>query len=113
MPEFFARPWGGYKVHAQGPGWTLKTLYIKAGEATSLQSHREREERWVLVEGEAYLSDGEHPPQLLELHKEVCIPLGARHRLMGGKKDGVVVELMRGNYREDDIERYEDKYGRV
>lgn len=113
MSQFMEKPWGGYTVHAEGEGWLLKTLHMKAGEATSLQSHKLREERWLLVEGEAYLDVGEGAPKKLKLFEEVLIPLGSKHRLVGGGKDAVIVEVMRGTCLEEDIKRYEDKYGRV
>ncbi|MES2203222.1 MAG: mannose-6-phosphate isomerase [Patescibacteria group bacterium] len=110
--DFIERPWGGYVIHAQGPGWALKTLHIKAGEATSLQLHRERSESWYLMDGDASIEGKDGTLRKLEQGKEVNIAQGEVHRLVGGPTDAVLVEIIRGNYREDDIERIEDRYGR-
>jgi mannose-1-phosphate guanylyltransferase/mannose-6-phosphate isomerase len=43
----------------------------------------------------------------------VFIPVGAKHRLIGEDKSYRVLEISFGFFDEDDIIRFEDKYGRV
>jgi mannose-6-phosphate isomerase-like protein (cupin superfamily) len=44
----------------------------------------------------------------------VVIPLGARHRAGASGQDLEIIEVQRGpSLREDDIERFEDDFGRV
>lgn len=40
------------------------------------------------------------------------VPAGTIHRLTS-KSGGVIVEIMFGTYEEEDIERFEDVYGRI
>lgn len=112
----FQKPWGKYMNHASGTGWHMKTLHLNPGSRLSLQRHQKREELWVLVEGDATACVGEEvetcedvplvPGELMR------IPKGHIHRLssVGG---ATVVEVMRGEYDEEDIERFVDDYGRA
>ena len=47
-------------------------------------------------------------------NQSIYIPLGAKHRLSNsGEEILVIIEIQTGNYLgEDDIIRFEDKYGR-
>lgn len=109
--RFYPKPWGGYKILDQGNGWTLKTLYVNPNEETSLQSHQERDELWVCVEGSATDESGQEiKPDAANL---VWVERGEKHRLKGGPQGATIVEVMYGQYDENDIIRYEDKHGRV
>jgi mannose-1-phosphate guanylyltransferase/mannose-6-phosphate isomerase len=91
---------------------TVKILEVKAGEQTSLQSHRHRSELWVALDDGACVEiEGRIlRPQPMEM---VFIPQGAKHRLIGEDKTYRVLEISFGYFDEDDIIRYEDKYGRI
>jgi len=79
-----------------------------------LQKHFHRAEHWVVVEGTAKIEvDGKET--LIYENQSTYIPLGAVHRLSNpGKLPLRIVEVSSGPYLgEDDIERYEDDYGRL
>jgi len=108
------RPWGNYTVLDEGVGFKLKRIEVMPGEKLSLQSHKYRNEHWVVVQGKAIVTNGN---KLVELavDQSVYIPAGTKHRLQNPGTDKLIlIEVQNGSYLgEDDIERYEDVYGRL
>lgn len=108
------RPWGYYLVLLDTDRFKVKLLVIHPGTRLSLQRHRRRSEHWHLVQGDALVTrDGEEIR--LAAGESIDIPLGATHRIENiGRTQVVVTEVQRGEYfGEDDIERFEDDFGRV
>ena len=107
------RPWGHYQSLVEDPRWQVKLIYVKPGEKLSLQMHHHRSEHWVVVSGTAKVENGEKIIYLSE-NQGTYIPLGAKHRLTNpGKIPLTLIEVQSGSYvGEDDIVRFEDKYGR-
>lgn len=107
------RPWGSYKILAKEGHFNSKKLTVLPGAELSLQRHKRRAEHWVVVQGVATVTkDGE----VFELKKNesTFLPMGTTHRLQN-KSDEVlqIIEVQTGDYfGEDDIERFEDTYGR-
>lgn len=108
------RPWGWYQTLFEAPRFKVKQISVNAGDSISLQLHRQRAEHWIIVEGRGQVTCGEDTFELLE-NQSVYIPIGIRHRLENlGTKRLRFVEVQSGVYLgEDDIERFEDKYGRM
>jgi mannose-1-phosphate guanylyltransferase/mannose-6-phosphate isomerase len=107
------RPWGSYTVLEEGPGFKIKRIVVKPGSALSLQMHYHRSEHWVVVSGTALVINGERE-MLVRTNESTFIPAGHKHRLENpGKLDLVMIEVQSGGYLgEDDIVRFEDRYGR-
>jgi mannose-1-phosphate guanylyltransferase/mannose-6-phosphate isomerase len=107
------RPWGSYQGIDAGPGFQAKRLIVNPGAGISLQRHRRRAEHWVVVRGTAEVTRDDEV-FTLEANQSAYIPLGARHRLKNpGTEPLHIVEVQCGDYLgEDDIERFEDLYGR-
>jgi mannose-1-phosphate guanylyltransferase/mannose-6-phosphate isomerase len=107
------RPWGYYEQVDAGERFQVKRLMVKPGAALSLQLHHKRAEHWVVVSGRARVTRGEDT-LYLEENQSTYIPVGTRHRLENpGKEPLLIVEVQSGSYLgEDDIERFDDKYGR-
>jgi mannose-1-phosphate guanylyltransferase/mannose-6-phosphate isomerase len=107
------RPWGHFDLLHAGPGFIVKSLVVNPGAALSLQLHRKRAEHWVVVRGTATVTRGEERFQL-EANQSTYIPLGIKHRLEnGGTVPLEIIEVQSGAYLgEDDIERFDDQYGR-
>ena len=107
------RPWGSYQSIDAGRRFQVKQLTVKPGARLSLQLHRQRAEHWVVVEGRARITRGE---EVFDLgpNQSSYIPLGTRHRLENPGQDTLrVIEIQCGDYLgEDDIERFDDIYGR-
>jgi mannose-1-phosphate guanylyltransferase/mannose-6-phosphate isomerase len=107
------RPWGSYDGLDAGDRFQVKRLTVKPGASMSMQMHHHRAEHWVVVEGTARITRGEET-FLLEENQSTYIPIGTRHRIENpGKITLQMIEVQSGAYLgEDDIVRFEDKYGR-
>jgi mannose-1-phosphate guanylyltransferase/mannose-6-phosphate isomerase len=107
------RPWGHYESLDTGSRFQVKRLTIQPGQAISLQLHRKRAEHWVVVSGRARVTRGEDIFEIGE-NQSTYIPVGARHRLENpGDVPLEIIEVQSGAYLgEDDIERFDDRYGR-
>jgi len=108
------RPWGSYTVLEEDQdGFKIKRIEVAPGARLSLQSHKRRSEHWVVVSGTATVTNG---GEVLTVHKNqsTYIPIGTKHRLENlGSEPLHIVEIQVGEYLgEDDIQRYEDNYGR-
>jgi mannose-1-phosphate guanylyltransferase/mannose-6-phosphate isomerase len=107
------RPWGSYDSIDNGERFQVKRLSVKPGQCMSLQLHHHRAEHWIVVSGTARITRGEDV-FLLEENQSTYIPLGTRHRIENpGKIPLHIIEVQSGTYLgEDDIVRFEDRYGR-
>ena len=107
------RPWGNYTSIVEGLTWQVKRLEIKPGESLSLQLHKFRSEHWVVVAGVAKV-EIDNKISILNVNQSIYVPLRTKHRLSNpGKKTLTLIEIQNGSYLgEDDILRFEDKYGR-
>ena len=108
------RPWGWYDVIDQGNRYKVKSIEVNANASLSLQKHLHRAEHWVVVEGTAQIEvDGKIT--IIKENESTYIPLGSKHRLSNpGKIPLRIIEVQSGSYlEEDDIERFDDDYGRV
>lgn len=107
------RPWGSYDSIDSGDRFQVKRLTVKPGGCLSLQLHHHRAEHWVVVAGTARITRGEEV-FLLEENQSTYIPLGVKHRIDNpGKIPLHIIEVQSGTYLgEDDIVRFEDRYGR-
>jgi mannose-1-phosphate guanylyltransferase/mannose-6-phosphate isomerase len=107
------RPWGSYDSLGQGEGFQVKRLTVLPGAVLSLQMHHRRAEHWVVVAGRARITRDDEVFDL-ERGQHTFIPLGAKHRIENpGPGILHIVEVQVGDYLgEDDIVRFEDRYGR-
>ena len=107
------RPWGHYLSVVEDNRWQVKLIQVKPGEKLSLQMHHHRSEHWVVVSGTAKV-EVDNKLEILCENQSIYIPLGSKHRLSNpGKINLTLIEVQSGSYvGEDDIVRFEDKYGR-
>jgi mannose-6-phosphate isomerase-like protein (cupin superfamily) len=108
------RPWGSYTVLEKGLGYKIKRIVLKPQARLSLQLHKKRSEHWVVVEGTAKVTRGGET-FLIHSNESTYIPVEAKHRLENpGQGFLRIIEIQNGEYlEEDDIERFEDDYGRI
>lgn len=108
-----ARPWGSYDSIDASERFQVKRITVKPGASLSLQMHHHRAEHWIVVNGTARITKGDETFVLSE-NQSTYIPLGVTHRLENpGKIPLELIEVQSGSYLgEDDIVRFEDKYGR-
>ena len=107
------RPWGWYDSIDEGGRFKVKRIQVKPKASLSLQKHHHRAEHWIVVTGTAEITNGTKVLTLTE-NQSTYIPLGEVHRLANpGTIPLEIIEVQSGSYLgEDDIVRYEDKYGR-
>jgi mannose-6-phosphate isomerase-like protein (cupin superfamily) len=112
------RPWGMYSVlHSSGEYW-IKLLRIKAGHRTSLQSHKDRGEHWIVMRGSG-LAERENWDCTIDVHElkvgtMMYICKESKHRITASKEEDLLIcEVALGKPDENDICRYEDDYGRI
>lgn len=108
------RPWGYYKVLADSDDYKSKEIVVFPGKRLSLQRHQRRTEHWYILEGNAEVTLDDRIFQL-KPGQAVDIPCGAKHRIRNPAVSGNMrfIEVQTGDYfGEDDIERFEDDYGR-
>jgi len=108
------RPWGWYDSIDHGGRFQVKRIMVKPGASLSLQMHHHRSEHWIVVSGTAKVVNGDRE-FLLQANESTFIPAGNKHRLENPGQDPlVIVEVQCGGYLgEDDIVRFDDRYGRV
>jgi glycosyltransferase involved in cell wall biosynthesis/quercetin dioxygenase-like cupin family protein len=108
------RPWGYYKILTDNDRYKIKEIVVLPNKRLSLQRHRLRSEHWMFVEGHAQLTLGDKtinadPGQAFD------IPAGTLHRVANQQNEMVrFIEIQTGSYLgEDDIERFDDDFGRT
>ena len=108
------RPWGTYTVLEEGPGFKIKRIEVKPGASLSLQMHQHRSEHWIVVSGTALVVNGDRE-LTVNTNESTFIPPRNKHRLANPHNvELVIIEVQSGPYLgEDDIVRFDDKYGRV
>jgi len=113
--EIFERPWGFYKSTLLADHVQSKIITVFPKGELSLQKHKRREEHWIIIKGEGkiFLEDS-----ILDVEqgRYVYIPKGCKHKVLNSSESEnlIFAEVQLGDYfGEDDIIRYEDKYGRV
>ncbi len=107
------RPWGHYESIIKSDRFQVKRIMVRPGEELSLQRHYHRAEHWIIVSGTAEITNDDKV-YLLSENQSTYIAQGAKHRL---RNPGIIplelIEIQSGSYLgEDDIERFEDTYGR-
>lgn len=108
------RPWGNYTVLEDAQDCKVKRLVVKPGQVLSLQLHHQRSEHWTVIRGIAKVRVGDEE-SILKRNESTWIPVETLHRLENpGNEDLHLIEVQTGDYfGEDDIERFEDVYGRT
>ncbi len=108
------RPWGFHISVLENLHWKVKEIFVKPGQKLSLQKHYHRSEHWIVVNGKAKV-EIDKKAIILNENQSCYIPKGSKHRLSNeGSVPLKLIEVQSGLYvGEDDIERFEDDYGRI
>ena len=91
----------------------VKRITVNPRAKLSVQMHHHRAEHWVVVKGTAKVTIN-GVDKLVSENESVYIPIGAVHALENpGRIPIELIEIQTGSYLgEDDIVRFEDRYGR-
>jgi mannose-6-phosphate isomerase-like protein (cupin superfamily) len=107
------KPWGHEEIFAETANYVGKILFIREGEALSLQYHEVKEETLRVLDGELELVTGEDEDHLeshyLETGAVFHIAPGTLHRMIG-TSDCRLLEVSTNHL--DDVVRLDDRYGR-
>ncbi len=108
------RPWGNYDSIDMGERFQVKRITVNPGAKLSVQMHHHRAEHWIIVTGTAKVTIDDKTTLMSE-NQSAYIPIGAVHALENpGKVPLEMIEVQSGSYLgEDDIVRFEDRYGRI
>ena len=108
------KPWGHELIWAHTDGYVGKVLFVRAGQALSLQYHEVKDEAWLVQSGSARLelgAVGEAALETVELGPGDAYHFapGTIHRVTA-LEDTTIVEVSTPHL--DDVVRLEDLYGR-
>jgi mannose-6-phosphate isomerase-like protein (cupin superfamily) len=108
------KPWGWELIWAEADQYVGKLLFVRAGEALSLQYHELKDESWLVRQGRARLELGEVGADGLEA-VEIAADDAFRFRprtvhRVTALEDTLIVEVSTPHL--DDVVRVEDRYGR-
>jgi len=106
------RPWGNFERFTLNESTTVKIITVNPGAAISLQTHEHRDEFWRVIQGSGTIHVGERD-SAAHVGDMFFTPRGTTHRIEGGPDGLVCLEIAFGEFDESDINRLEDKYGRV
>ncbi|MDC1401123.1 mannose-1-phosphate guanylyltransferase/mannose-6-phosphate isomerase [Gammaproteobacteria bacterium] len=108
------RPWGKYDSIDSDDGYQVKRLTVNPGAKLSVQMHHHRSEHWVVVAGQARVHYGSESFDL-KVNESTYHGKEVVHALENpGDVPLELIEVQVGDYLgEDDIVRFEDKYGRL
>ena len=107
------RPWGHYEVLQSDNHHQVKCVWINPGKRLSYQRHQFRAEHWLIISGHAEVTLDDVTINLGP-GESIDIPIMAKHRISAPSDEVVFVEVQTGtSFDEDDIERFEDDYGRA
>ena len=108
------RPWGSFEVLLDAQTYKVKRIIVKPLQKLSLQKHLYRSEHWTVVQGIAWVTNGEDV-FTLQTNESTYIPAETVHRLENKENyDLILIEVQLGSSTsEEDIIRLEDLYGRI
>ena len=113
-PAKVEKPWGWELIWASTDDYVGKLLFVRAGQALSLQYHERKDESWYVHEGRADLELGRVGSDALEtrvIGPGDCFRFvpGTIHRIRA-VEDTLIVEVSTPHL--GDVVRLEDDYGR-
>jgi mannose-6-phosphate isomerase-like protein (cupin superfamily) len=113
-PRRVEKPWGHELIWAETSQYVGKILHVKAGEALSLQYHREKDETLHLLTGRVRFWVGPVGAELAEVEllegESIRIRPETVHRIQA-ISDSDILEASTAQL--SDVVRLEDRYGRL
>ena len=112
-PRRVEKPWGHEEIFAETGRYVGKILFIRRGEALSLQYHERKDETIRILDGAMEFVAGPAVESLESLRlgpgEVFHVPPGTVHRMIA-LEDTHVLEVSTPEL--DDVVRLEDRYGR-
>ena len=114
MTKRTERPWGWFDLLEEGDNqpYKVKTIYVNPNHQFSLQRHNQREEFWMVVEGDGIVTTSTYKCDV-KRGSHIHVRKNEIHRMTAGEFGIKFIEVQVGSVcDEDDIVRLEDDYGR-
>jgi len=112
-PRRVEKPWGYELIWAETETYVGKVLFVRGGQALSLQYHERKDESWLVQDGRASLELGTvgSDLELLEITTGDAFRYrpGTVHRVTA-IEDTTILEVSTPHL--DDVVRLDDRYGR-
>jgi mannose-6-phosphate isomerase-like protein (cupin superfamily) len=112
-PRRVDKPWGYELIWAETDAYVGKVLFVRAGQALSLQYHERKDESWLVQGGRATLELGRVGGELGAIEVSAGDAFryrpGTVHRVTA-LEDTTILEVSTPHL--DDVVRLEDRYGR-
>lgn len=112
-------PWGYREdLYVEGDNYKVRRLMLRPKHRISLQRHALRSEFWIIESGIAEVQLRIRPEiygtfQTLSAGESTTVTKNITHRVKNiGTTPLIIMETQWGECREDDIQRFEDDYGR-
>jgi mannose-1-phosphate guanylyltransferase / mannose-6-phosphate isomerase len=112
--EIYNKPWGYYKSVMLCSFAQAKILTVFPDSELSIQSHKKREEHWIVMVGNGVVSLDSRKKNI-SAGDYIYIPKQCKHQIINISLENnlIISEVQLGEYfGEDDIVRYSDKYNR-
>ena len=107
------RPWGKFDLILNERNSKIKKITVKPKSELSYQSHKYRNEHWIVLKGVATIKKNGKTFKIKK-DESTYIAKGDKHRLINNENiDLEIIEVQTGvKVSEKDIIRYDDIYGR-
>ncbi|WP_455370111.1 phosphomannose isomerase type II C-terminal cupin domain [[Eubacterium] cellulosolvens] len=105
------RPWGRFKQYACNEKCSVKIITVNPNQMLSSQAHKKRDELMVILDDELKV-ELDDQTLLPKPGDEIVIKRNTKHRVSSSGKQARILEVSFGFFDENDIERFEDIYGR-
>jgi mannose-6-phosphate isomerase-like protein (cupin superfamily) len=106
------RPWGNFERFTLNEPCTVKIITVNPNEELSLQQHEHRDEEWRILNGSGAVVVNGTKTQV-KPGDEFRILRGQQHQVASGAEGLQFLEISFGQFDEQDITRFKDRYGRV
>jgi mannose-6-phosphate isomerase-like protein (cupin superfamily) len=106
------RPWGSFRRFTQNQASTVKLVNVSPEKQLSLQYHNDREEFWLILDGNPSIIIGDTETVAMP-GDEFVVPKKIHHRIKANDQPVRILEIAFGDFDEQDIVRLEDSYGRA
>jgi len=101
------RIWGWFCQYTNNEKSTVKILCVRPNKSLSLQSHKNRDEMWVVLDNGLKVEVGKET--FIPSRDDVfIIPKNTKHRLSSIGGMARILEISFGEFDEEDIKRYDE-----
>ena len=100
------RPWGRYETLTSADCYQVRRIIVNPGASLTMQSHAQRAEHWIVVEGRARVTINDSRRDITR-NQSIFVPPSTNHKLQNSADIPLIlIEVQTGSYiGEDDVLR--------